>query len=137
MLRPFFKFTVSSLLLSSGKRWRKDNMSLFVCSDFVGIHKPWTVKGDRGGSTLLHKPYLVKVSMEGEGVKSTQKSVHVVYGWPFFCLLRFFFTMMTQMRWKRPFTLDKLMRKRGVHSLSKGLSVIFLHIWLFLLQGDS
>ena len=30
-------------------------------------------------TTLLHKPYFLKVSTK---VKNTQKSVHVVYGWP-------------------------------------------------------
>ena len=43
------------------------------------IFKPRGQLRGRGGNqiiTLLHKPYLVKVSNEGEGVKN------VVYGWP-------------------------------------------------------
>ena len=33
-------------------------------------------------TTLLHKPYSVKVSTKEWWVNDTQKSVHVVYGWP-------------------------------------------------------
>ena len=36
----------------------------------------------RQNSTILDKPYLVKWSKKGLGVKTLQKSVHVVYGSP-------------------------------------------------------
>ena len=43
------------------------------------------INANRGGGVsqitfLLHKPYLVKVTTKGEGVKNTQKFDHVVYG---------------------------------------------------------
>ena len=38
---------------------------------------------------LLHKPYLIKVTTKGEGVKNTQKIDHVVYGWPLTFYVKF------------------------------------------------
>ena len=39
---------------------------------------------EKGGgnqmSILLHKSYLVKLSMKGEGSKNAKKTVHMVYG---------------------------------------------------------
>ena len=49
------------------------------------IHKPrgqLRGEGDSQMTIFLHKPYLVKVTMKGEGGKNTQKFDHVVYGWP-------------------------------------------------------
>ena len=44
----------------------------------------WTWQGEGGYqmSILLHKPYFVKLSTKGEGIKNVQKTVHMVYGWP-------------------------------------------------------
>ena len=32
---------------------------------------------------LLHKPYFIKWSIKGEGIKNVQKTVHMIYVWHF------------------------------------------------------
>ena len=52
----------------------------FNCSGKLGaIHKP---RGQFGGGRELAKWTFSKSDHGGEGVKSTQKFDHVVYGWP-------------------------------------------------------
>ena len=36
--------------------------------------------------TYVHKPYLVKVPLNGEEVRKTRKFIHVVYDCPLMCI---------------------------------------------------